>query len=271
MGNVLSKTIRSMELVKGFIRLVGDDPEYRRFPHWYARHGSWIPRFRDSFAGEDCFLIGNGPSLNKVELPRLNDYHCIGLNKIHLLLERVPLRLAFHVAVNPLVIEQSWKEFLKLDCPSFVSYEAAKAYIKSSHHIHYLLTEHRITPRFSRIYDEAVWEGWTVTYVALQLAYFMGFRNVFLIGVDHDFKVRGQPNEQQDLAADDANHFDPRYFAGCTWHLPDLEASECSYRMARFAFERSGRRIWDATVGGKCQIFQKIDIEEAFRTCKQRS
>ncbi len=271
MSSVLSKATRSMQLLRGFIRLFRDDPEYRGFPYWYAQHGSWIPRFRDSFAGEDCFLIGNGPSLNKVELARLNDYHCIGLNKIHLLLERIPLRLAFHVAVNPLVIEQSWKEFVKLSCPSFLSYEAAKTHVESGFNIHYLLADHRIAPRFSRIYDEAVWEGWTVTYVALQLAYFMGFRNVFLIGVDHEFKVMGKPNEKQDLAVDDANHFDPRYFSGCAWHLPDLQASENSYRMARFAFERSGRRILDATVGGKCEIFPKIDVSEAWRTCKKRS
>ena len=40
-------------------------------------------------------------------------------------------------------------------------------------------------------------EGYTVTYYALQLAFAMGFQNVFLVGVDHSFKQTGKPNEKQ--------------------------------------------------------------------------
>jgi acetyl esterase/lipase len=88
-------------------------------------------------------------------------------------------------------------------------------------------------PRFSRVYDEPIWEGWTVTYAALQLAYFMGFKNIFLVGLDHSFKVSGSPNEEQAMQGADPNHFDPRYFAGSRWHLPDLEGSEATTALNR--------------------------------------
>ena len=66
------------------------------------------------------------------------------------------------------------------------------------------------------------------------------------------------------------NHFDPRYFAGSQWHLPDLEGSEMAYEVARFAFERSGRNIYDATEKGHCRIFPRISLEEAYSRAAPR-
>lgn len=237
---------------------------------WYSKHGGWIQHYRDLYSEQDCFILCNGPSLNRVDLAKLNYYHCIGLNKIYMLFERVKLNLTFHVAVNKLVIEQSLQEFTKLECPSFISYQVARHDLKQANNINYIYAEHRVAPRFSRVYDEPIWEGYTVTNVALQLAFFMGFQNVFIIGMDHSFATSGKPNEQQLLQGNDSNHFDPNYFAGCQLHLPDLEGSELSYRMAQFAYQRSGRCIYDATVGGKCTIFSKINMNEAFDVCKKR-
>ncbi len=238
---------------------------------WYAKHGSWIPKFRNRYAGEDCFLLANGPSLNDVDFERINNYHLIGLNKIYLLFERAKLDLTFHVAINSLVIQQSWNEFQRLECPSFLSYrEAIKCPITAGN-IHFFLTEREREPRFSRVFDEPVWEGWTVTCSALQLAYYMGFKNIFIVGMDHNFKVNGKPNEKQEMTGQDPNHFDPRYFANTQWHLPDLEGSEMGYKIADFAYERRGRAIYDATDKGKCRIFKRLSLEEAFRNAKKRS
>ena len=63
----------------------------------------------------------------------------------------------------------------------------------------------------------------------------------------------------------DPNHFAANYFGkGFRWHLPDLEGSELSYRVANFMFKQSGRRIVDATVGGKLQVFPKVRYEDLF-------
>lgn len=214
----------------------------------------------------------NGPSLNHVPFDRLANLHVIGLNKVHLLLERQKLDLAFHVAVNPLVIEQAMNDFELLDCPSFLSMAAVSALdrVNTSCNLLSCSTE-TFGPYFSTNFlDRPIHEGWTVTFVALQLAYLMGFQRIFIVGMDHSFHSHGKANERQFLDQPDLNHFDPRYFSGNNWHLPDLEGSEIAYRLAKFVWERSGREIIDATVNGKCDIFQKMDQEEAFRICKSR-
>ena len=59
------------------------------------------------------------------------------------------------------------------------------------------------------------------------------------------------------------NHFDPNYFSNMKWGLPNLDASEVGFRLAREAFEKDGRNVLDATINGKLQVFPKISVEEA--------
>jgi hypothetical protein len=97
----------------------------------------------------------------------------------------------------------------------------------------------------------------------MQLAYFMGFDEVVLIGVDHSFKTKGTPNITVISEGDDEDHFASEYFGkGFRWQLPDLEASEIAYMKAKEAFEADGRKIIDATIDGKLTVFPKADYEQ---------
>ena len=104
----------------------------------------------------------------------------------------------------------------------------------------------------------------------MQIAFFMGFKNVFLVGVDHNFQQIGNPNEQQEFKGDDVNHFHPDYFKGMQWHLADLEGNEASYSLARHQFHAFGRNIYDATIDGKLNIFQKIDFKDALEKANKK-
>jgi hypothetical protein len=102
--------------------------------------------------------------------------------------------------------------------------------------------------------------------VALQLAYHLGFSTVILVGVDHSFVTQGKPNTTVQSEGDDPNHFSSAYFGkGFRWQLPDLETSELAYRMARQAYERAGRQVLDATIGGKLTVFPKVEYTSLFR------
>lgn len=255
--------------LKGHIHFFLTNYRDKTLLKWHFKHAGRLERFRDLHSGQDCFIIGNGPSLRNMDLSQLNRYHLFGLNKIYLLLEQIRLELSYHVAVNPLVIEQSINEFKGLNCPSFLSYRAVNAANRNfSGDFYYLATDAPCS--FYHDITKPLYEGYTVTYVALQIAFFMGFRRVFLIGVDHSFTCQGSPNEQQFITGDDPNHFDPRYFSNKEWHLPDLEASELSYQMARFFYARDQREIIDATVGGKLQVFPKCSYAEALQACRKK-
>ncbi len=87
--------------------------------------------------------------------------------------------------------------------------------------------------------------------------------------MDHNFVTQGKPNTTVVSQGDDPNHFHPGYFGkGFRWQLPDLETSEKAYRLARQVYEQAGRQVVDATVGGKLQVFRKVDYASLFQAGK---
>jgi hypothetical protein len=245
-------------------------PRIIRHRRWLRTESSRLRAFHDIHKGEDCFLIGNGPSLNKMEMSLLNDFYTIGLNKIFLLFEKTGLRIDYHVCVNRYVIEQCSRDFLEMKCPSFVSYKHRNKLLEGSDKAYFLGDIHSKWKFFEDI-TTGISQGSTVTYAALQIAFYLGFRRVFLIGIDHSFASKGTPHKVETMKENDINHFDPNYFKGMKWQLPDLAGSEKAYKLAKDHFEQAGRSILDATVDGKLNIYPKIKFEEAIRIAKKKN
>lgn len=101
-------------------------------------------------------------------------------------------------------------------------------------------------------------EGWTVTYWSLQVLYYIGCQEVIIVGMDHSFQQKGNPGKLEVFKGPDMNHFDDTYFAEKQWHLAGIEHNEHYYRIAKKQFESAGRKIVDATVGGKCDVSGRL-------------
>lgn len=224
-----------------------------------ALHGS-----RD---GERAFIVGNGPSLRNMDLSLLRGDFTFGLNRIYLAFPALGFESSCLVSVNDLVVEQCLREMRALSIPLFFSWRARRFLAAETHGSRlptFLYTTYE-SPTFALNSTGRLWEGATVTYVALQLAFHMGFRQVILIGVDHHFTTQGQANKTIVSDGEDPNHFSPAYFGkGFRWQLPDLETSEIAYAMARDAFRRAGREVIDATLGGHLTVFPKADYNTLF-------
>jgi len=229
-----------------------------------------LGNFRNTHQGERCFIIGNGPSLKNTDLSLLRNEVTFGLNRVYLLFPELGFSTTYFVSVNTLVIEQCISDLLTFDMPKFFSWRSRHTIDKETWQsigdnkpifLHTTYTG----PKFASDVRGRVWEGATVTYVALQLAYYMGFTQVFLIGVDHSFTSQGKPNTTVISQGDDQDHFHAGYFGkGFRWQLPDLETSEKAYRMADLSFRNAGRQVYDATVDGKLNVFPKVDYSSLF-------
>ncbi len=223
-----------------------------------------LQELRNSQRGKRCFILGNGPSLRQTNLNLLRGEITFGLNRIYLLFPEMGFSTTYLVSVNRLVLEQCAEEIFSLPTIKFVPWSSRK-YIHLPVEKRIFLNTTCLRPGFARDARRPIWAGATVTFVALQLAYHMGFEKVILIGVDHSFVTPGAPHTTVISAGDDPNHFSPNYFGkGFRWQLPDLATSEIAYRMARQAFEQDGRRVLDATIGGKLTVFEKVDYNALF-------
>ena len=227
-----------------------------------------LAALKDRYRGERCFVVGNGPSLKNTDVSKLKDEFTFGMNRVYLAFEDWGFQTSFLVSINDLVIEQCIDDFLALEMPRFFSWHSRKFFTLDTYEREsaptFLFTTYT-GPKFATDVTGRLWEGATVTFACLQLAYHMGFEKVILIGVDHSFAAKGKPNATVVSQGDDLSHFDPRYFGkGFRWQLPDLGTSEQGYWLARQTFEAAGRQVVDATVGGKLQVFPKVEYDSLF-------
>lgn len=218
---------------------------------------------KDSQKGKRCFIIGNGPSLKRTDLLKLKDEYTIGMNRFYLAFPEIGFETSYYLSINDLVIEQCAADIQKLRMPRFIAWRSHK-HLTPEKNLFFLYTTYT-GPKFARDITGRLWEGATVTYSAMQVAFYLGFETVILIGVDHSFATQGRPNTTVVSQGDDPNHFSPAYFGkGFRWQLPDLETSEISYTLARETYKKAGRQILDATLDGKLTVFPKVDYRKLF-------
>lgn len=221
-----------------------------------------LARVRGAHAGRKAVILCNGPSLLKVDFDLLgnSDAFVFGLNKINLLFEKSAFRPDAIVAVNRFVIDQNADFYNGTDIPLYLD-SYATGQVRRRDNVSFLHSTNVV--RFAEDCSISIYQGYTVTYVALQLAFHMGFGSVALVGCDHNFAQKGPANAVVVSGEKDASHFDPNYFAGgVKWQLPDLVNSEASYQMASTAYQDAGRSIFNCTEGGLLDIYPRRALSE---------
>ena len=227
---------------------------------WSSR--SKLKQINNTYSGKKAVIICNGPSLLQTDFSLLDNVYTFGLNKINLLFDQTEFRPNSIVAVNPHVIEQNKAFYKETTIPLFLeskaSIRANLLDVSSATFLHSIDVS-----SFSEDCSMSIFQGYTVTYVAMQLAFHMGFSEVALIGCDHNFHVKGPANELQTAQGNDASHFHKNYFSeGQQWQLPDLGQSEVYYALAREAFEKAGRRLINATEGGRLELLPRCALSD---------
>lgn len=216
----------------------------------------------NSQAGAHGFIIGTGPSLLQTDFEAVRGHPTIGLNRLYLGFDTFGVKTDFLACVNLRMLEKAAPELARAG-PRLVSTWAARHLFPADCDMIYLRTLD--SRRFHANLMDAVATGGTVTYVAMQFAYWLGWSKLTLLGIDHFYGLERQelrlgPHATVRRTGEDANHFTSSYVGkGDIWQLPDLQQSEEAYSNARQAFEAAGRRVEDATVDGKLQVFPKLD------------
>jgi len=243
-------------------------------PHWlswnflYSAHENKnnIMKYKNIHQGKRCFIVANGPSLKSTDLNLLARDISFGMNRIYLYFDQTNFRPTYYVTMNELILEQFSNEIKYLSMPRFLNWNRRSLYYGNDSDLTFLKSKMVINDFFQYDLTRPMVVGATVTFAALQLAFYMGFREVYLVGLDHNYAEKGVPSGLETRTADqDQSHFHPQYFPkGSRWQLPDLLRSEIDFSIARKAFESDGRRIYDATIGGKCEVFEKVDFSSLF-------
>jgi len=239
-----------------------------------------ISMFKDAYKDQRCFIIGNGPSLNKCDLNLLKDEYTFGVNGIFYKTDENGFVPTFYIVEDRHVIDDNRDKINnyieKVHYGFFPSIYRYK--IKNKNNCFFLnanldfyneKSTHYEQPRFSTDCNQQIYCGQSVTYLNLQLAFYMGFSKVYLIGMDFSYTlpqstiVDGVNYTSTD---DDVNHFHPDYFGkGKKWHDPKLNNVFKSYEYAQEYYNKYNKKIYNATIGGKLELFERVDYNSLFK------
>ena len=238
--------------------------------------------------------MGSGPSLNVTPLELLADEYVWGVNRCYLLYEKIKWKPTFYTAVDDRVVPDISRELNKV--------------IKTSPETQFFLPEVYFISGIIRNQKNTIWfrqrrkepdkgtTGYfspnpyrflripnTVTITALQLAVFMGFNPIILIGCDTHYtlpkniQTSGQTTdpgtgeiikgyEILSLKNNDPNHFDASYFGkGRKWHAPNVNGMINGYNNVNSYCIKKGIRILNATIGGKLDVFPRVEYQKLFK------
>ena len=240
-----------------------------------------IRALRDQCNGmERCFIIGNGPSLNRTDLSQLKNEVTFAVNGFFLKTQELDWVPTFYVVEDHLVAEDrklaidAFKGPTKL-FPAYLGY----CFDASPDTIFFNHQPRKSYPEgfdFSTDASNITYAGCTVTFTCMQLAHYMGFKEIYLIGVDADYALPADVEQSKsygvgvlDMKSDDPNHFHPDYFGkGYRWHDPQVDKMVMAYTEARRITEETGRPIRNAGVGGKLELFERVPFQTLFPSAR---
>lgn len=220
---------------------------------------------KDLHKGKRAWMVGNGPSVRLEDLDAIPDDDVkFCFNRFYKCYDDTRLREDYVVSADMLMIDDFGQEMvdksagLPLFCRNRVVSEVSGRYVELQPGDTYL-------PLFS--YDPAkfVSIGGSSVFVAMQMAYYMGVRELFLYGMDFSFSMTlgRDPRYKFPVSFDDNNHFIKGYRDAKPWCPPTWRDISAGFLNARSAFELGGGRILNATRGGKLEIFDRVDFETA--------
>jgi glycosyltransferase involved in cell wall biosynthesis len=241
-----------------------------------------LAALRDRHRGERIFIMGNGPSLNRIDLDLLEGEFVFAMNRVGLLYERVKWRPHFYTAFDLRVVPDNLDEFNDLDIPyKFFATKHKGAVLEAENHFWYhdCSGGGDFLERFSGVPEiTGFGGGGTIAAVAIQVAAFMGFDPIILIGCDASYTIPstvaqvgpdkfgdGTRLNLQSTEDDDANHFDPRYFGeGKRWHTPNAADMHVGFEKCYRSMAEVGRSLVNATDGGALECVPRVDFGRLF-------
>lgn len=212
---------------------------------------------KGAYAGKRCFVVGNGPSLRTEDLRLLHERgeYTFACNSLIKLFDEIPFRPTFYLAQDNKIILDN-KEDITLYCGAkFIkAHYAGRYHIKGATYYSMLFPQNPIG--FSFNLPWVVYSGQTVAYSMIQFAAYMGFTEIYLIGVDCDYS----PNNEK-ITAD--SYFDKRLFnSGRSYSPPEVGTNLSAYARAKQVCDERGIKILNASRGGKLEVFPRVDFDK---------
>lgn len=226
-----------------------------------------IKKFQNIHSGQRCFIIGNGPSLTTGDLELIKSEICFATNRIYNLYNETAWRPTYFVCVDPILLSKDYNEILNMHNSVCFIGERGKR-IKNENIL--ILNDKKqffLNPAkeykldFSEDVAKEIFSHSTVLYTVFQLALYMGFKEIILLGVDHSFKYTTDTNNKIIFNKEvKKNHFLQQNETN-EKIVFDSKGAELDYLKVKEIAEKNNVNIYNATKGGNLEIFQRVTLD----------
>lgn len=233
-----------------------------------------IRPFKNRHKGQVCVVIGNGPSLRTEDLTRLHELGIptFACNRIHLIFPQTPWRPTYYFMSDAKLIKQYTDDIPDVPPAHRFFPKQYRETIRNGRFYNTLEFDYEHEGRFSLDAAKGVYPAASVTTEMIQFAYYMGFSEIYLIGVDFSYAVTQKLDSTTYAYQGENNYFIPGYLKpGEVADMPNVNANLLGFHAAKEAIEGQGRIIRNATRGGKLEVFERINLDELFAKWEKKT
>lgn len=237
----------------------------RYYNSWAKEHD--IKRFwanlKKDRRKERCFIIGNGPSICKEDLAKLGNEDCFVSNRFCYGYDMIEWRPKYYVVQDIYALSASELNNLEASYCLFGSYVWRKNTIKKDNAwcipTRRALSVNKI--RFGSSLEDEIVSAYTVTFTIMQIAYYLGYKEVYLLGIDHKFPCVHDDKGNIISNTEERAHF----FNEKSTEMINIEGMTNAYICAEKFAKQHDFHIYNCTRGGKLEVFQRKSLEEVLR------
>ena len=255
--------------------------EELRTPLYTIDHCNAIKKFKNIHSDKRAFIIGNGPSLRVEDLEKLKNEICFGTNSIIDIYPKTEWRLKYYFIEDRVLGREILSENEKFDYILknneivFAGFVTAIFEEYANKEIDNLLFYKMINCNgdiknkydyslFSEDVSIQAYALGTTLYSIYQIAVYMGIKEIYLIGVDFEFEYV--------VYADGSKETNNNVITSPKWMKTDgiqppvylVDHIYCAHKSAKKYADEHGIKIYNATRGGKLDVFERVDFDTLF-------
>jgi hypothetical protein len=257
----------------------------RIITYHFSREYNRIKKLKNIYKGKRCFVVGNGPSIKRQDLTVLKDEITFVTNWFAIHEEYEEINPNFYCIISHEIFggweEPSFnKELYDLMMtktthttkffPFIFKNYVVSNYLFENHNTYYVLYEPKaskqtwITGQINLNLSKPLLSSQNVVSgLCLPLAYHMGFREIYLLGCDCDYGISHEGDKRNYFYDFNKSMPGPSHeFLMNSWG--DGGPMFQSYDIVKRMFERKACSIFNATKGGRLEIFPRVDFGSLF-------